>query len=213
MVIGLLWRSNLNFDDFSKIVINVFSKSKYLKKYSIKKNTNCIIYQIKPFELVVSLDNFMEVGLRIRRHNKETMVLLKDIVQYCNFMSVEFNCLCKNQFRNYESLVIFLKENILIIDRVIEVLIINPQLFEDCYIANKNKCKELYQNELNQNHNKKLDVYWKEKKYSDFCDFYEKAILMCTEFQINELNLKRLRWIKATRQLSDGSMIDSENGN
>ena len=65
----------------------------------------------------------------------------------------------------------------MIIDRVIEVLIINPQLFEDCYIANKNKCKELYQKELNQNHNKKLDVYWKEKKYSDFCDFYEKAII------------------------------------
>lgn len=203
MVIGLLWRNSLNFATFSKIVINVFSKSKYLKNYSIKKTTSCIIYQIKHFELIVSLDNFMEVGLRIKKYNKPTMVLLQDIVPYCDFVSFEFNCLCKNQFNDYENLIFFLNENILIIDRVIENLITNPCLFECCYIANKNKCEELYQNELNQNHNKKLDMYWKEKKYSDFCNFYEETILMCSEFQISEINLKRLRWISKNNQGTD----------
>ena len=205
------------FDEFTKVIVTIFSKSKFLKEYTINSFDNCIIYNIDNFEFVVSLDNYMEVSLNIREKFTARKITLEDVVCSLNFSKFNVDYRFSNQFNDLLKLTNFLDKELLIIDSVIEDLLRNPYLFGVCFDEKIANTKKKYKYEINKKYNRRLDMYWKEKQYDKFSDFHKRILLIQPNFQINTINAKRVVWIEkqnnheTIRQSGDGSMIDTKN--
>lgn len=150
--------------------------SRIKKKYSLVEiiEGEVVKYQGNKSTLIIALDHFAEISVCVRSNTESyKMIYLESFMKYVGFSAEEIATVNRNQ-HSEGSLERFLQKVSPIIDKMISKIMVNHNIFDDCFRFTTMRDAILYDNKVLQETKKDLNAKWESCEYLEFLELYKK---------------------------------------